>query len=88
MPKEIVHGDAPFGPDDDPLEVATEVRWSRETEHVQIATVLRNRSTGENQDLAGRDVCGGMFCTLDRRGINDMIRYLRRARDQAFGRDE
>jgi hypothetical protein len=25
---------------------------------------------------------------LDRRGINDLIRHLRRARDQAFGRDE
>ena len=30
----------------------------------------------------------GMFVDLDRRGINDLIRNLRRARDQAFGKDE
>jgi len=30
----------------------------------------------------------GMFVDLDRRGINRLIRNLRRARDQAFGRDE
>lgn len=30
----------------------------------------------------------GMYVDLDRRGINDLIRVLRRARDQAFGRDE
>jgi hypothetical protein len=28
------------------------------------------------------------WCELDRRTINDLIRVLRRARDQAFGRDE
>lgn len=30
----------------------------------------------------------GMFVSLDRYGINKLIRHLRRARDQAFGRDE
>jgi hypothetical protein len=30
----------------------------------------------------------GMYVTLDRSGINRLIRNLRRARDQAFGRDE
>lgn len=30
----------------------------------------------------------GWYVGLDRRGINDLIRVLRRARDQAFGRDE
>jgi hypothetical protein len=30
----------------------------------------------------------GMHVDLDRKGINDLIRKLRRARDQAFGRDE
>jgi hypothetical protein len=29
-----------------------------------------------------------MYVTLNRSGINDLIRNLRRARDQAFGRDE
>lgn len=30
----------------------------------------------------------GFWVDLDRRGINQLIRNLRRARDQAFGRDE
>lgn len=30
----------------------------------------------------------GHYIQLDRRGINDLIRKLRRARDQSFGRDE
>ena len=30
----------------------------------------------------------GVWVTLDRRGCNDLIRFVRRARDQAFGRDE
>lgn len=30
----------------------------------------------------------GHYVQLDRSGINDLIRNLRRARDQAFGRDE
>lgn len=30
----------------------------------------------------------GFYVELDRGGINDLIRILRRARDQAFGRDE
>lgn len=29
-----------------------------------------------------------VYVDLDRKGINDLIRVLRRARDQAFGRDE
>lgn len=30
----------------------------------------------------------GWWCDLDRRGINDLIRLLRRARDHAYGKDE
>lgn len=30
----------------------------------------------------------GHYVQLDRKGINQLIRVLRRARDQAFGRDE
>jgi hypothetical protein len=37
---------------------------------------------------AGLTVADGFFVQLDRRGINDLIRHLRRARDAAFGRDE
>jgi hypothetical protein len=34
------------------------------------------------------DLGRGLFATLDREGINRLIRVLRRARDQAYGRDE
>jgi len=30
----------------------------------------------------------GIWSNIDRHGCNDLIRFLRRARDQAFGRDE
>ncbi len=36
----------------------------------------------------GLTVHGGFFVDVDRRGINSMIRNLRRARDQAYGIDE
>lgn len=36
----------------------------------------------------GGAVYDSVWVHLDRRGINDLIRHLRRARDQAFGRDE
>ena len=42
----------------------------------------------EQFELAEGAQSHGWFCSLDRRGINDLIRKLRRARDQAFGRDE
>lgn len=37
---------------------------------------------------AGMTVADGFYVQLDRRGINDLIRHLRRSRDAAFGRDE
>ena len=33
-------------------------------------------------------ISGGLYMQLDRDGCNRLIRNLRRARDQAFGRDE
>lgn len=33
-------------------------------------------------------VTDGFYVDLDRQGINRLIKHLRRARDQAFGRDE
>lgn len=43
-----------------------------------------DRLTGEGQLAAFT----GLWGTLTREGCNQMIRVLRRARDQAFGRDE
>jgi hypothetical protein len=47
---------------------------------VQVATI--------NEDAVLGSVERGLFVDLDRAGINQAIRVLRRARDQAFGRDE
>lgn len=45
--------------------------------------------TAEGEVAATREVWSkGFYVSLDRAGINNMIRYLRRARDQAYGRDE
>lgn len=55
--------------------------------------------TGDNDEAVGRsllnvidvasgDNCSGVWSNLDRYGLNHLIRILRRARDQAFGKDE
>jgi hypothetical protein len=87
MPKEIVYGEG----------FRVEVRWSRDS-YVQLATVMPEpRTSDEPQNLAelmsgwGTDTADGargLYSTLGRTEINDLIRILRRARDQAFGRDE
>lgn len=59
------------------------VAWGRDST-VQVATapVPAEGSAGVEIDT------GGEFVTLNRIQINDLIRTLRRARDQAYGRDE
>ena len=39
-------------------------------------------------ETPGRVGESGLWSTLDRKGCNDLIRVLRRARDASFGRDE
>lgn len=58
-----------------------EVGWSKEAGHVQIAT-----TDPKCEDTFSKEA--GLYFELDRRSINDLIRLLRKARDQAFGRDE
>jgi len=43
---------------------------------------------GADGELPTVGIAGGMYMQLDRRACNDLIRKIRRARDQAFGRDE
>jgi hypothetical protein len=80
MPKEVIL-DHEFD-SDSCRGLRTEIRWSRDAEHVQLATVA------DGPPPAGGLGAEGWFVSLDRRKINDLIRHLRRARDQAFGRDE
>lgn len=89
MPKEIVYDQARM--------FNVELKWSNEGSHVQIATVVPPAQTAEAPASLGalvdswsredRYLATGLYATLDRNGINRLIRALRRARDQAFGAD-
>lgn len=69
------------------------VGWTVNQNHVEIATVV---PTGKiyswdqqtNTHIEIPATTPGWFVQLDRDGINAMIRALRKARDQAFGKDE
>lgn len=93
MPKEVIYAEhEPYGPDGSER-IVLEVSWGRETSHVQLASLLVAGSTLEplpcvSGDDARTPFNGGVYMSLDRHGINTLIRHLRRARDQAFGRDE
>lgn len=92
MPKELVYGDLPQG-EDGPGQSVVEVRWDRGTEYFQIVTKCVDRATGEplvSDEVAAHGIhyTHGFYVGLDRRGINKLIRDLRRARDAAFGKDE
>lgn len=86
MPKETVYGETlPTELGEKPV---AEVGWNRETGSVQIVTKCLN-SLGERfVEDEGIHYTDGFYVDLDRRGLNRLIVNLRRARDQAFGRDE
>lgn len=77
MPKEVIHGDA-----NQSAPLAVQVGWWKDYGVVQVASV--DLSAPEGSD----DPAHGLHCDLTRAAINDLIRVLRRARDQAFGKDE
>ena len=60
------------------------VGWSKEHEHVQIATVAPKMPLVTEDTV---DEHNGWHVTLSREGINRLIRSLRKARDQSFGTD-
>lgn len=72
-----------------------EITWVRDN-YVQIGAVMREPQTSEApQDLVeliktweNPKGMRGIFSTYDRDELNQLIRVLRRARDQAFGKDE
>jgi hypothetical protein len=74
----------------------TEVTWSRGGESVQVGTVTVDGSSlpelverfTQQEGVEASSVMQGLFGHLDRDGCNQLIKVLRRARDQAFGRDE
>lgn len=75
------------------------VGWSREGEWVDVVTYrpdgvigLREEHGKQGQDGDFREIQAierpGWVVNLSRHDINNLIRVLRRARDQAFGKDE
>ncbi len=102
MPKETVAGcELPWG-EDYPARSVVQVLWSRD-EHVQVVSRCIHQLDGSDigppvyengravqplMDAEQIPFTNGMYVNLDRRGINELIRTLRRARDQAYGRDE
>jgi hypothetical protein len=75
-----------------------EVSWGREGGYVQVATtcpdldravtvakeIVEFKAAHPDETL----LTTGYHADLDRARINELIRTLRKARDQAFGRDE
>lgn len=75
MPKEVVHTSQYPGEAPNPV---VPVFWSRDG-FVQLGVVMVDGS---------EDPANGLYCDLNRDQINRLVRNLRRARDQAYGRDE
>jgi hypothetical protein len=90
MPKETTYGLQLGPPADRPQVPIVDVIWNR-TGVVQIVSKATDAEGGRymGDDYAAEaHFTDGMFVELDRAAINKLIRNLRRARDQAFGRDE
>lgn len=94
MPKETVYGehihfDRPGSVVQTPQVPIVDTLWGKDTGYVQLVTKATEpnggRYAGESPDT---HVTDGYFVDLDRSAVNQLIRNLRRARDQAFGRDE
>lgn len=92
MPKEIIRNrhDGQIN-DDGSIADATFIHlgWSKGHAQAELAVFrpkdpMRFRANGD----ASFDEVDGWCAQLDRAGINRLIRTLRTARDQAFGRDE
>jgi hypothetical protein len=83
MPREYVYSEF-----NDPLaetapQMAASVGWSKEADggSIQLATIRNGKEHSY-------DPVDGLYMDLDRKQINQLIRLLRKARDDAFGRDE
>lgn len=101
MPKELIYGTDPPYTEVSSARSVIGVHWGAEmAEYLQVSTILFNDDlkylTGdgvvhvaEGEEAARREIWAqGFYVSLDRRGVNALIRHLRRARDQAFGKDE
>lgn len=94
MPKDVIRSRPEI--DDGSLPWMS-VGWGKESGHVQLGVagpesdyklMGRDGPDGEWKEITGSGDGIGLFVQLDRAGINRTIRSLRKARDDAFGRDE
>lgn len=87
MPKELIYDHVSGNA------FQVKVSWDRDANYVQVASIADNseQRIRDILDAGERDPNGtlfdGWYTTLDRAGINQLIRVLRRARDSAFGPD-
>lgn len=99
MPKELIYSEAlPYGEKSAARSVVG-VHWGL-GDHLQVSSSLFNddglyftadglEHQAEGEDAARREAWArGYYVGLNRRQVNHLIKTLRRARDQAFGRDE
>jgi len=88
MPKEVIHDDATLYDVVVGWESEKFVQVGIQTHNGQpFAKVLGEDETGYERVPAMANFAG-LWGTFDRGGINRLIRALRRARDQAYGKDE
>lgn len=87
MPKEVIHDQFEGsryteigGAQIEHVPPFLQIGWDRTVSNVNIGT----RQGGDFPDDTERP---GFFVNLDRAGINNLIRTLRKARDAAFGAD-
>lgn len=83
MPRESVYGTDDSG-------YAVKVGWERD-KHVQVGVggpVEFTFTTPLPEGVTVAPTYDGLWVTMTRQGINDLIRHLRRARDAAFGADQ
>lgn len=88
MPVEKIHSSVMPGDVGEPLHLR--VGWSREASSVQIASINPESPFKWEESETSPSTGGafdGWFVSLERSQINDLIRVLRKARDQAFGQD-
>ena len=78
MPKENINCDGSDA-------IRVEVHWETDR-FVDVATTIR-RDEQQTSDAPEHFTWSGTHSTLDRAGINRLIRVLRRARDAAYGAD-
>lgn len=96
MPREVIYDQANM--------YDVHVGWSKESGYLQVGVESHDRVPIARRLYEGQDDTDsgaadevataasaeftGLWGTLDRAGANRLIRALRKARDEAFGRDE